>query len=689
MRNRVRVRRFGYQMNVLSKRLPLLGAALVAAALATAPAAHAAPTCAEGPQTIGAEVIGTPCADTIRMPRSVTTAFGEGGDDVIYGQRGNDRLFGGEGNDRLYGGIGDDRLRGGPGADLLSGGFGADSLDGEAGDDLDRGDATIDRIGDSGGGTDTLSFATGVTPGFPNTSSFFDNAGFPPDVGRGVYVDLGSDFANDGLAPSGGGVDEPLEPETSFGNFEIVVGTPFDDYIVGTPDAETFYGGGGADLIEGGGGADVAYGGPEGDGCVSIPTRNECESTGQEVTPRDPATISAGEMAAQSGAASALYLSGSNGDDAVVASLSGGQVSFTVNGSPAGSFPLTAAPDSILLAGLAGNDALTATGFPESTSVILLGGEGGDGLIGGATEDALVDGAGNDGVSAGGGDDAVPNNGGEDFLDAGPGEDLFISNSVCEGDHLNGGADRDNANWANFGSAVSIDLATQRAGLVGGGGQPSCASGTPTILSGLEDIEGTSFADAMLGDAGPNQLLGRLGSDTYHAGDGNDLILANSGTPVADPDPVVDCGAGFDTALIDRPQNGPDATPTECESVEERDPNSFRPPDTPPNPALEALISSPPPPPRDRRPPQTRIAHRPAKVLTTRGRRRSVVFSFVADERGVRFRCRLDRKPFTTCHSPRSYKVGPGAHTFRVFAIDAAGNRDRSPAVFPFRLRRR
>ena len=118
--------------------------------------------------------------------------------------------------------------------DRLSGGFGADSLDGEAGDDFARGDATIDRIGDSGGGTDTLSFATGVTPGFPNQGSFFDNAGFPPDVGRGVYVDLGSDFANDGLAPSGGGVDEPLAPDTTFGNFETVIGTPFDDYIVGT-----------------------------------------------------------------------------------------------------------------------------------------------------------------------------------------------------------------------------------------------------------------------------------------------------------------------------------------------------------------------------------------------------------------------------------------------------------------------
>jgi Ca2+-binding RTX toxin-like protein len=680
-----------------SVRKSLAAVALVAACgiLTGAPSAHAAPTCEEGPQTIGREIVGTPCADTIRMPRGITSAFGEGGDDTIYGQRGNDSLFGGEGADRLYGGIGDDRLRGGPGDDRLSGGFGADSLDGDGGDDFARGDATVDNIGDSGGGTDILSFATGVTPGFPNEGSFFDDAGFPPpSVGRGVYVDLGNDFANDGLAPSGGGVDKPLPPETTFASFETVIGTPFADYIVGTAGAETFYGGGGADLIDGKGGGDVAYGGAEGDGCIDVQTSNECEHAGAEVDPRDPATISAGVMAEQPGSPPALFLSGSSGNDNVVASFVPGepsQVVFTVGGSSAGSFPVAEAPDSILVAGLAGNDTLSAPGFPETTSVILLGGEDGDQLTGGATEDAIVDGAGNDGVAAGGGDDAVPNNGGADQLDAGPGEDLFISNAVCDGDSLEGGADRDNANWANFGSAVSIDMSAHDAGLVGGGGQPSCPSGTPTLLSGIEDIEGTSLGDVMVGDAAANQLLGRPGPDTYHAGEGNDLILANSGTPSPDPDPVIDCGPGFDTALIDRPENGPDAAPTDCESVEERDPNSFRPADTPPAPEPPPPVAPRPVPPqtRDRNPPATRIAHRPPRVVFTRTKRRTVVFSFVADEAGARFRCRLDRKPFAPCRSPRSYKVGPGAHTFRVFAIDRAGNRDRSPALFAFRVRRR
>jgi Ca2+-binding RTX toxin-like protein len=649
----------------------LVSALLVSAAavIAASTVVAAAPTCAEGPQTVADEIIGTPCADTIRAPRNVTTVRGEGGDDILFGQRSNDNLLGGDGADRLYGGVGDDRLRGGPGDDLLSGGFGADSLDGEAGDDLDRGDATIDSIGDSGGGTDTLSFATGTTPGFPNQGAFFDNAGFPPDVGRGVYVDLGGDFANNGLAPSGGGVDEPLAPETTFANFEIVIGTPFDDYIVGTPDAETFYGGGGADLIDGGGGADVAYGGAEGDGCV-VATAHECEFSDEEIDPRSPGMLSAGAMAPQSSTGAGLFFSGTNGDDNVVASYASGQVSFTAGGAPAGTFPVSGAPDSIVVAGLDGDDTLSATNFPETTSVVLLGGENEDDLTSGATEDADIDGAGNDVVSAGAGDDAVPNNNGADDLAAGAGDDLFIDNAVCDGDQLDGGSDRDNANWANFGSAISVDMAAHSAGLVGGG-QPSCPSGTLSSLTGLEDIEGTSLADTMTGDAGDNQLLGRPGADTFHAAAGNDSILANSGTPGDDPDATIDCGAGFDTAQIDRPANGPDPAPSDCEVVEERDPNSFRPPDTPPE------------------LPDTSIATKPPALTNSP----AAEFSFSASPAAAAsFECKLDAGAFAACTSPKTYSglSGSGAatgtaHTFQVRAKNAGGT-DLSPAAYTWTI---
>lgn len=680
----------------------LLVSLLAPLLLALPAGAGAAPTCDEGPQIVGNEYIGTPCADVIRMPRSVTIARGEGGDDTIYGQRGNDRLFGGPGDDRLYGGIGDDQLLGGTGNDRLSGGFGADSvLDGEAGDDFVRGDATIDHIQNTGDGTDTLSYATGVTPGFFNRQDapyfypdFSEYENFPATTaGRGAYVNLETGKGDNGLAPAGGGIDEEIEDADEF---EIVIGTAFPDFIVGTADKQIFYGGGGADVLLGKGGGDVVHGGEEGDYCEGA-VLDSCEFTGSEekVDPRDPSTIRAGAMAPASGRPPALYLTGSDGDDTLVASWSDAaqETTLSANESPIGTFP--GVPDSVVLAGLAGEDTVTATGFPETTSIVLLGGEAGDDLGSGATEDALVDGPGDDTANAGGGDDALPNNEGADDLEAGPGEDLFVSDAICDGDVLDGGPDRDNANWAKFDQGVTIDMGAGTAGLVGPEGQAECPSAALlTQLVALEDIEGTSLDDVMVGDGGPNQLLGRPGHDSYFAAAGNDHILANSG----DEDLAIECGSGFDTALIDHPEYG-DPSPSGCESVEARDPDSFRPPDTPPDPepeppAEDEPLTSPPPPPAppplwlvDRTPPQTWFAHRPRHRVVTPRRWRKVVFVFAANER-ARFRCKLDGRPLRRCGRVRRYRLRPGRHALRVRAIDTAGNRDRSVALHRFVIRR-
>jgi Ca2+-binding RTX toxin-like protein len=684
--------------------------AVLALLVAGAAPAAAAPSCEEGPQTEGSTIVGTSCDDTIRAPRGITTIVGEGGNDTLYGQRGNDFLFGGDGNDRLYGGIGDDQLRGGPGDDRLSGGFGADSaLDGEGGNDFVRGDATIDSIQNSGGGIDTLSYATGVTPGFfdrPGDPYFFPDfsafAGLPqsPD-GRGAYIDLATGRGDNGRAPDGGGFDEKVAGT----EFEIVIGTPFADYIVGTSAAQTIYGGGGADVILGKGGSDQVFGGAEGDYCEALPatTRSECEfeDDQEEVDPRDPGSVSAGEMAPQAAGPAALYLSGSDGGESLVASYSdppgaGVQVVLSAGGSPVASLSLDEPPDSIVVAGLGGDDDLAASNFPPTTSVIMLGNEGEDDLTGGPTEDALVDGPGNDVAAAGPADDAVANNGGEDQLHAEAGEDLFVSDAVCDGGLLDGGPDRDNANWANFRTAgVYIDMAAQHVGLIGPDGALQCPSpALLTTLAAIEDTEGTSLGDVMLGDSGPNQLLGRPGPDSYFAAAGDDSILANSGKDEDDPDPTIDCGEGWDTAQIDFPENGPDAAPVGCEEVEERAPNSFRPPGTPPGPgASQATVSTAPvvavkrlP---DHKRPATRIVHRPPSVLRTPARRRTVAFGFAASEAQSTFRCKIDRTPFRPCRSPRRYRLGPGLHAFRVFAVDRAGNRDATPALVRVRILRR
>jgi len=759
--------------------VPAAGAAADPATLA---AERPTPTCAEGPEREGDVIVGTPCADHIVVPPTVTyvdggpgddiiegslttaastaavtaasgscevechlevgsqTFEGGAGDDIVYGDRGNDILRGNAGDDRLYGGIGDDRLEGGPGNDWLSGGFGSDTIDGQEGDDFVRGDGTIDHIFDTGGGFDTLSFATGVTPGFGAGKAPSAVPGFPKGTEgeRGVFVNLaaGGLDADNGVAASGGGVDE-VQP----GVFERIIGSPFSDYIVGTGASEEIIGGGGADAIQGGGGEDILRGGADGDYleagpgsamdgengaadfCTGGGTEVDCASTTPDVVPRPTGLVSVGVTRAGPSGASDVYVTGSSGNDGIEAvdtgatvevALSGGATFNTTLADAGGctvsaahaSCPLTApatpnvpALDAIVLAGMGGNDAIVATGFPPGVTVIGLGGAGADTVDTGASEDVLVDGppsdTGGDALHAGAGDDALLHNGGPDYLDGGEGSDLFLSVSICDGETIDGGAplanDRDNASWAKNG-ALGVD-ARLDLGMVGevgdlaAGEAPVCPPGAEfDHLTGIEDLEGSEGSDVLYGGEGDNQLLGHRGEDTYRALGGNDLILANAGSP----DRLIDCGEGEDSAVVDLPPVV-DPAPIGCERVRGGTPNEFEteieqpipapvtaPPPTSPTPPPPVVAPKPKP---DRTPPQTKLLRRPAKLMRVQPHRVAAVVSRFAANESSRFECKLDAKPYRRCHPPVRAKLRPGRHTFRVFAIDAAGNRDKTPAL--------
>ncbi len=76
-------------------------------------------------------------------------------------------------------------------------------------------------------------------------------------------------------------------------------------------------------------------------------------------------------------------------------------------------------------------------------------------------------------------------------------------------------------------------------------------------------------------------------------------------------------------------------------------------------------------------PPAPTVTAHPSSVTNAT----TAAFWFTDAERGVSFRCQLDRAPFSGCTSPRRYPgpLAEGRHTFAVQAVDRAGN--ASPAA--------
>ena len=85
----------------------------------------------------------------------------------------------------------------------------------------------------------------------------------------------------------------------------------------------------------------------------------------------------------------------------------------------------------------------------------------------------------------------------------------------------------------------------------------------------------------------------------------------------------------------------------------------------------------------DTTPPDTAVTSGPPADATTG----SASFTFTSSESGSTFVCSLDAVGFAPCTSPKSYGgLGDGSHTFRVQAVDAAGNADPMPASYAWRI---
>ncbi|WP_205872745.1 Ig-like domain-containing protein [Limnohabitans planktonicus] len=146
----------------------------------------------------------------------------------------------------------------------------------------------------------------------------------------------------------------------------------------------------------------------------------------------------------------------------------------------------------------------------------IITGSGADTLVGTAGANVFDGGAGTDSMVLGDGSDTVINSAGADTIDAGEGSD-----------------------WIDFSQGTTAGLS----GTLNGATAANITDGTGAtdVISNMENMVGTSFADTLTGDLNANILIGGNGSDSFAGGAGNDSLQGDEG------DDTLTGGLGDDT----------------------------------------------------------------------------------------------------------------------------------------------
>ena len=158
-------------------------------------------------------------------------------------------------------------------------------------------------------------------------------------------------------------------------------------------------------------------------------------------------------------------------------------------------------------------------------------------LIGNQFANRLEGGAGNDTLQGNDGDDTLIGGAGNDLMDGGNGNDTMV-----------GGDGVDTVDYSTAAAGVTIASATVNGapGLV----QLGAGNVILDVLSEVETVLGTSFADSMTGNALDNRFDGGAGADTLNGGAGNDTLNGGADNDTlngGDGDDLLVGGASNDT----------------------------------------------------------------------------------------------------------------------------------------------
>ena len=425
--------------------------------------------------------------------------IGDGNDNSINGERGEDIIYGGEGNDSLFGADGNDELYGEAGDDVFDAYYGAEKIDG-------------------GSGNDTVNY-------------------IHPFIGEGVHVDLSQGKGIAGNAAEG----------DTYVSIENVIGSRHDDAIVGDDNDNILEGREGNDILNGKGGNDILYGG-EGVNQLIGGSGNDTFI----ITPHISNTIiihdfeTTGDIldyrnfgADVTSATTINY--GSVGNDTLVYIDNFQHRVLLKNINPidlgVSNFALTAQFTSI-----------TPTTIVAS-SLTQDGDDFGNKLFGSDFNDV---------INGQGGNDEIVGGIGADTLNGGFGDDKFFTglgglvNGQSQGDTINGGDGNDIVSYLDSHEGVNVNLTT-------GLGTSGTAEGD--AYTSIENAEGSSFDDVLVGNSDNNFLFSHAGNDTIEVNGGVNNVL--------------DGGQGNDTFIIKQYDTGGTITQTGLTVWEDQGNNSF------------------------------------------------------------------------------------------------------------------
>jgi Ca2+-binding RTX toxin-like protein len=401
-----------------------------------------------------------------------------------------DRITGNSRSNRIDGLGGDDTLIGGMGIDFLQGGAGADRLNG--GNNIR--DWAI---------YETSNAAVQVTLANNRTGS-----------GSGGHAEGDTLVFINGLQGS------------AFG--DTLTGNRFTNYFIGGGGNDTISGGAGGDALQGGAGADSLDGGDGLDTVIYSGTVGVTVDLASAV-----AQVSAGDANGDV-FTSIEAIFGSDGDD-------------TLRGGAGGNRLTGAAGDDVLegrgggdrLSGGLGIDTASYASAAEAVRVNLgvrvqrgaIGSDSrGDVLtrienaIGSAFGDRLTGSRVANRLDGGGGNDALSGGAGADTLDGGDGDDLILADGGA--DSLVGGTGTDFVDYSLSTAGIIVDLNGTTPGIGG--------TARRDVLIGIENVNGTAFADRITGNGAANDLRGRGGNDRLVGAAGADTLQGGSGFDTAD-----------------------------------------------------------------------------------------------------------------------------------------------------------